>query len=195
MHAEPAEPTGECLRMRTENRENGAENKPGGSSLYAQGIAPETFVVTKTHGGAAILQELKGLRGWFLTCAVTLLSLGVVSGQTNRTWNGSVSSDWFNATNWTPVGVPSSNDTINFTSGTIDLTAPVTVGNQFNWSGGSLTGNGLTIASNAVLEVIGSGSVALYAPLTNAGTINWSNTVTWYVYNNGNSPYSGSIYN
>src|SRR5208283_984103 len=35
----------------------------------------------------------------------------------------------------------------------------------------------------------------LYAPLTNAGTINWSNTVTWYVYNNGNSPYSGSIYN
>jgi len=34
----------------------------------------------------------------------------------------------------------------------------------------------LTIATNGVLNLIGGGSVTLYAPLTNAGTINWSNS-------------------
>jgi hypothetical protein len=117
------------------------------------------------------------------------------AAQTNRTWNGSAGSDWFTPANWTPAGVPGANDTVNFTNGTINLTAPVTIGGQLNWSGGTLTGNPLTIATNGVLNVVGGGPVSLYAPLTNAGTINWSNSAAWYVYNNDTASYSGAIYN
>ncbi len=35
----------------------------------------------------------------------------------------------------------------------------------------------------------------LYAPLTNAGTINWSNAATPFLYNNRTPAYSGAIYN
>src|ERR1700722_3973778 len=68
--------------------------------------------------------------------------------QTNRTWNGSVSSDWFNATNWTPPGVPGTSDIVNVTNGTVNFSAPVTINNQFNWSGGTLEGTSLTITTN-----------------------------------------------
>src|SRR5208282_1874555 len=53
----------------------------------------------------------------------------------------------------------------------------------------------VNVANDALLNLVGSSYVELYAPLTNAGTINWSNTLTWYVYNNGSSSYSGAIYN
>ncbi|MGA2660496.1 MAG: hypothetical protein ABSH34_23600, partial [Verrucomicrobiota bacterium] len=128
----------------------------------------------------------------WLACAV---GANFGAAQTNRTWNGSASSDWFNPANWTPTGVPSANDTVNFNNGTINPTAPVTIGGQFNWSGGSLAGSPLTIATNGVLNVVGGGSVTLYAPLTNAGTINWSNSATWTLYNNQSASYSGAIYN
>ena len=127
---------------------------------------------------------------------VFALGLNLAVGQTSRTWNGSVSSDWFNATNWTPSGVPAANDTINVNSsaGTINLSAPVTVSGQFNWLGGTLTGSPLTISTTGALNLLGNGSITLGVLLTNAGTINWSNTVTWYVYNN-NASYNGAIYN
>ncbi len=127
----------------------------------------------------------------WLACAV---GANFALAQTNRTWNGSAGSDWFNPANWTPTGVPGANDTVNFNSGAINLTAPVTIGGQFNWSGGSLAGNPLVIAANGVLNLIG-GSVSLSAPLTNAGTINWSNSASWTIYNNNSPSYSGAIYN
>jgi hypothetical protein len=103
-------------------------------------------------------------------CLSASLQLGLCSAAT-FTWNGSVSADWFNADNWTPVGVPGSNDTVNFNSGSISLPAPITVGGEFNWSGGSLMGSPLTFASNSVLNI--QGPVSLYGPLTNYGTVNW----------------------
>src|SRR5208283_2759936 len=92
--------------------------------------------------------------------------------QTNRTWNGSISSDWFNATNWIPAGVPAPDDIVNFSNanGTITLTAPVTISGQFNWSAGTLNGNPLTIASNGVMNINGTTTVDLENVLTNAGT-------------------------
>ena len=124
-----------------------------------------------------------------------LVAANFAVAQTNRTWNGSASTDWFNPANWTPAGVPASNDTLNVSSGSINLSAPVTIGAQFNWSGGTLSGSPLTVRTNGVLNLVGSGSVTLGAVLTNAGTINWSNSVTFSVYNNGGSPYSGVIWN
>ncbi len=36
------------------------------------------------------------------------------------TWNGSASADWFNTNNWAPPG-SGPDDTVNFSSGTINL--------------------------------------------------------------------------
>jgi len=88
-------------------------------------------------------------------------ALGTAGAQTTRTWNGSVSTDWSNPNNWTPVGVPAANDTINFTGGTINRTAPVTIGGHFHRSRGTLSGNPLTISSNGVLNITGPGSLSL----------------------------------
>jgi hypothetical protein len=44
------------------------------------------------------------------------------------------------------------------------------------------------------LDIFGGSTVYLYAPLTNAGTINWSNTSSFTLYNN-RATYSGAIYN
>jgi hypothetical protein len=89
------------------------------------------------------------------------------------TWNGSAG-DWYNTNNWTPAGLPATNDTINFNSGTINLSAPVLIAGQFNWNGGTISNTSLTIASNGVM-VLGSGSTKiLWTSLTNAGTVTWT---------------------
>ena len=113
--------------------------------------------------------------------------------QVTRTWNGSSNSDWFNANNWTPTGVPATNDTINFSAGTIDLTAAVTINGQFNWSGGTLTGTPLYIATNGSLLISGSGAKFLQMPLTNSGTIRWQGGDL--IVPNNNSGFSGAIQN
>ena len=116
------------------------------------------------------------------------------SAQTNRTWTGSANSDWFNPGNWNPVGAPGSNDTVNVSNGTINLTAPVIINGQLNWTGGALSGNSVNITSNGLLNIGGTGSVTLENALTNAGTVNWTGTVGIYVYND-NASYSGLIQN
>ena len=76
-----------------------------------------------------------------------------------------------------PAGVPASGDTIVFNGGAITLTAPFTCNGQFNWSGGTLSGNPLTIGSNGVLNILG--NVSLVDALINYGTANWqAGTVT-----------------
>ncbi|HTQ49861.1 MAG TPA: hypothetical protein VMJ12_04050, partial [Candidatus Acidoferrales bacterium] len=107
------------------------------------------------------------------------------------TWNGSTSSDWFNSTNWIPVGVPASSDTINFASGTINLTNSVRLSGVFNWSGGTLNGHPLAIASGGLLNI--SGSVTLENVLTNAGTVTMTGVANMTVYDN-NSTYLGGVY-
>src|ERR1035438_6199289 len=116
------------------------------------------------------------------------------SAQTNRTWTGSVNSDWFNPGNWNPAGAPGSNDTVNVSNGAINLTAPVIISGQFNWTGGTLSGNSLNISSNGLLAIGGTGAGALGKAPTNAGTVNWTGTVGINVYNN-NAAYTGLIQN
>jgi hypothetical protein len=116
--------------------------------------------------------------------------------QTTRTWNGSVNSDWFNPTNWIPAGVPATNDIVNVTNGTVNLTAPVTIAGQLNWSAGTFTGNPMTIASNGVMNVNCTATLFLENALTNAGTITLSNNSgTLWVINNNGAPYAGLIEN
>jgi CARDB/Divergent InlB B-repeat domain/Bacterial Ig-like domain len=129
---------------------------------------------------------------------------GSLRAQTIRTWNGSINSDWFNPTNWTPSGVPASNDTVNFNSGAINLTAPVMIDGQFNWVGGSLGGSLLTVGLNGVLNWSGgqlstgasvtvatngtlniTGSLTLFGAITNFGTVVWSTNASYPIYGYG----------
>jgi len=121
-------------------------------------------------------------RPWSRFCQVSasvssacLLCVSSAVAQTTKTWIGPSGGSWFNATNWTPAGVPASDDTIVVTNGFVNLTAPVTIAGQFNWSGGALLGNALTIASDGVLNISSASSVTLGNALTNAGTVNWLN--------------------
>ena len=95
-----------------------------------------------------------------------------VSAAVTRTWTGAVDSDWFNGNNWSPVGVPGPFDTLYFSGGTINLTAPVAIYRQFNLSGGTLSGSPLTVEPGAVLNI--GGGVWFKNALTNAGTVTWT---------------------
>ncbi|HWX19080.1 MAG TPA: hypothetical protein VN578_04135, partial [Candidatus Binatia bacterium] len=139
-----------------------------------------------TFTGAPALASLKRV------CAVAGLAVCISAEAANLTWNGSVSPDWFNPTNWTPSVVPGPDDTLNFSSGTINLSAPVTINGQFNWSGGTLSGSPMTITTNGLLSLGGSSSKFLDNALTNAGTVAWSGTGNFYVYNNNGAPYRGA---
>src|SRR5208283_1679911 len=131
---------------------------------------------------------------------------------TNFFWVGSVSSDWFTPSNWVPRGVPGALDTANITNGgTVTLSSSATVSNlnlvsgtlngagnftvssNVNWSGGNVACP-LTIISNGVMNVSGNSTKYLQSALTNAGTVNWTDTGAFYVQNN-NSSLSGAIYN
>src|ERR1035441_754477 len=126
---------------------------------------------------------------------LSLVGLGLGSGNVRAVslnWNGSTSTDWNNATNWLPQQVPVAADHVIFNSG--NLTAPTNSAFAImDWNGGNISG-ALTVASGAVLNVGGSGTLNLYGALTNAGTVvvtNTSDVRLWY------SPptYYGAIYN
>ncbi|MGA2659219.1 MAG: hypothetical protein ABSH34_17085, partial [Verrucomicrobiota bacterium] len=132
----------------------------------------------------------------FALVASLVLALGSNTVRSaGPTWTGSVSTDWNNPNNWNPVGIPETNDTINFTSGTISLSSPVTINGQFNWSGGTLSGSALTIAANGLLNLGGTADRFLLGVLTNAGTVNWTGTGNLTVYNDNGVNYDGGIYN
>jgi hypothetical protein len=127
-----------------------------------------------------------------LLCLFALLKVALCSAATH-TWNGSVSQNWFTADNWTPAGVPGTNDTINVTNGTVSLTAAVTIHGTFNWSGGSLSGDAMTIESGGEMNI--AGTVVLENVLTNAGTVTMTGAAEVNVYNNHSASYDGGIYN
>jgi hypothetical protein len=102
------------------------------------------------------------------------------------TWNGSISTDWNNPTNWTPQQVPTVSDHVVINSGSVTIPAEGVFA-IMDWTGGEVDG-ALTVASNGVLNVnLGDRSVWT-ASLTNWGTIHWSDSQTWWLY-------GGAIYN
>src|SRR4030095_5524169 len=87
-------------------------------------------------------------------------------------WDGSVSTDWFTPANWTPDGVPGTNDaasldtnrTINLSTSTSVCGLPQSAGNftsigpagvtlpvlqAFDWSGGSESGGRILLAAGS----------------------------------------------
>ncbi len=91
-----------------------------------------------------------------------------------KTWHGSVDTDWFNPANWAPAGVPEATDRIVFALGTINLSAPVTITSQLDWTGGFFTGNSLTIAAGGVLNWSAGTFNASALTVSGNGLVNWS---------------------
>ena len=108
-------------------------------------------------------------------------------------WNGSISTDWHNATNWIPQQVPTSTDTAVINSGIVQLTTnaqflaltfnggtlsgPVLVRSNrvMNWNSGFLAASGsLTVESNAVVNLQTGGEKTLDGPMTNSGAVLWT---------------------
>ncbi|MGA2541554.1 MAG: Ig-like domain-containing protein, partial [Verrucomicrobiota bacterium] len=66
-------------------------------------------------------------------------------------------------------------------------------GATLNWSNGFAEAP-VTIFSNAVVNLVGPGTVELYAPMTNAGTVNWFGGYL-YIYSYHYDGYNGTFYN
>ena len=112
------------------------------------------------------------------------------SAQTTYTWKG-VTGDWQISTNWTPNGVPGSQDTAIVNSGRVTLTADVTIAKLelsttlegeygllvtklMIWSNSNLPGSDtLTIATGATLRLSTTNQKSLYRTLINNGTTIW----------------------
>ena len=107
------------------------------------------------------------------------LAAGWDGNATDLTWIGT-SSDWNNTNNWSPHQIPTGSDHLIITNGTITVPATANFG-MLDYSGGFLEGS-LTVASNAVLNIQGTGD--LYPPaVTNAGTVVWTGLATLWTYN------------
>ncbi|MBK9321090.1 MAG: hypothetical protein IPM91_21330 [Bacteroidetes bacterium] len=57
----------------------------------------------------------------FLACVILLLFFSASLFAGNYTWNGTINSDYSNSGNWSPSGIPNSNDTITINSGKPNL--------------------------------------------------------------------------
>jgi hypothetical protein len=113
-----------------------------------------------------------------LPLLIVAFSSAMAQAQTTRTWDGSSSTAWGTAANWTPSGVPAATDHVIIVNVTND---PVTSGNvtvaNFTISSGSLDLNGYTLTANGNISMTG-GVVSdgkIYKPSGGSATLNGAN--------------------
>ena len=51
------------------------------------------------------IRAFKRVVGYGALVVLLATSIRTAEAQATKTWNGSVNTDWFNPTNWTPAGV------------------------------------------------------------------------------------------
>ena len=114
------------------------------------------------------------LKPLILSCLI----IGSLSLHAQKTWDGSSSSDWNTAANWTPSGVPTASDGVTITTDGFD---PVINGSTAALAKSVLIQENasLTVQSGGALTINGSTSRGLTndGTLTNHGTINIDDTV------------------
>src|SRR6185437_14690747 len=95
-----------------------------------------------------------------LLVATLMTLLCAVRAQTSYTWNGSLSSAWTTAGNWTPNGIPGSADNVTIVTGsnTCQLTASQSIGN-FTLTSGALDLGGTTLTINGATVTFTKGTV------------------------------------
>jgi hypothetical protein len=95
-----------------------------------------------------------------LLIATWLTLFFAAHAQTSYTWNGSLSSAWNTAGNWTPNGIPGSADNVTIVTGsnTCQLTASQSIGN-FTLTSGTLDLGGATLTINGATVTFTKGTV------------------------------------
>jgi hypothetical protein len=88
----------------------------------------------------------------------------------DKTWNGTVSSDWGNELNWTPVGIPQINDDLLIPSGTSYPCVIPTPGKLCN-NLVIATGASVSIQITGGITIMGSMTIQPGASLTNNGSM------------------------
>ncbi|MBI5773962.1 MAG: hypothetical protein HZA89_09510, partial [Verrucomicrobia bacterium] len=164
-------------------------------------ISSDTFIGNTEPGGMVWQGQVdevtiysRALTAAEVQAIYTAGSAGKAASGTAYLWNGN-SGDWFTAANWSPPGVPGSNDTAVLTlGGVVDVSADATVANltiganmlldgagsltvlgAANWTGGIMLGSGATvIAPGATLTISGDSEKRLVRRLDNFGTVTWS---------------------
>ena len=127
-----------------------------GSSYTVSGLAPGSYSFTATSANGCVSNP---------SSSVTLTS-------PNKVWNGSTSSNWFTAANWTPNGVPSATDCVTIAnSGTPPIISGATTALAYSIT--VLSGGNLTLTSASVLEVTHNVNVAPTGSFTieNSGSL------------------------
>ena len=97
----------------------------------------------------------------YTTCTGAIIKISdetTVTVIPNKTWNGSVSTDWNNNNNWTPVGIPNGADCV-----LIPVTArnPIVSGTGYNALSGTLT-----INTNATLTINSDSNITITDGIT-----------------------------
>jgi hypothetical protein len=138
-------------------------------------------VRARLHHGLIAALICGGLIAFLLTLigpAAASAAMWAGTGQpaVTSTWNGSVSTDWNVAANWTPAAVPqsTSNVVLAVTTNEPVLTSAVTVNSITIAAGASLYTNAHSLTTST--KLINNGTLALYAsvvtgPLTNNGLL------------------------
>ena len=107
-----------------------------GSSYTVTGLLPDSYSFTVTNDTGCVSSP---------TSNITITSQ-------NKIWNGSISSDWFTTSNWTPNHVPTATDCVTITNnGNSPIISGLVV--AYAYSVTVLNSCNLEIASNSVLEV------------------------------------------
>ena len=132
-----------------------------------------------TGAGDSVTSDAFGASHVVLTTSSIRVSAQPAAGGATLTWNGSVSTDWNNAANWTPAAVPQAADDAIIAAASTEpsLTSAVTVNNVTIASGASLTTNGQTLTvggtltNNGLLETVDDTTSSISGALTNNGTL------------------------
>jgi hypothetical protein len=126
-------------------------------------VAPGTYSVTAKNSSG---------------CVSNVTSVTITSP--DKTWNGSVSSDWNTAANWTPSGVPTSSNCVTIPSATI---SPIISGTNV-----VAYANNLTILTSGALTVKSSNTLTVTDFIkVNLGFLTFENTASLVQINNVNN--------
>lgn len=158
-----------------------------GGTLNLNGGGNSSGVFTVSNG--AVLNFGGGTHTITLGPADSISGAGTVafsSGATTITGTGT-----YNITGSTDVtggivnlNLPAATTKANQNNGTLGGSGTLTVTQVMTWTGGTQSGSGATtIAAGATLNVNGSHVTQDQRTLNNAGTVNWTATIYWHLYN------------
>lgn len=117
-----------------------------------------TSPLTTPFTNPLVISVPAGVPGGTYTGELTVANTGCQSPpmtftvSIGKAWNGSISTDWSNASNWNPIGVPTDTDCVSISSGT--TFSPIISANAFSRNLTINTAATLTVNSGFTLKVL-----------------------------------------